>query len=700
MQTIERGGYTREQILDVLHAKNNTRKVRFRYDLLDKNENYIKTLDCVLEGEVEMSAFSTIKRTAKFKIKENYIPEHVERATSQVKTYSESTFTSGTHSGTVATGSSPFDGGSWVRITTPNINLLTTDESTFGTATWTSGQAHPAWNAWGATRGTFNYTTTSLGGMAQLITRTGANSLGIDLKRRNISVTAGERLYLSFFFRPYNDPNGNFAVPSYCYIMHNDGLGNLWIGDTNYNGGYTITDLGDGWYRFDGAVNADRTDTVGILIAWYAGTDGGVIIDNIYFGKVAPTWSAQWVSEVIDISDSRNTKAVNSRVSFQVQTPSYATAKLESRVSTDGGTTWGAWTTEANEAQLSSLPYGTDLTNAQIQFRFTFTRRNITDFVGADNLSFTIDGEYDVIVPETTEINYLSDRIQPYMEIQMPDGNWINFPLGIFLLSTPTKRDENNGVYREIEAYDGLIILNDDKFTSRYYIPAGKKYTDAVIEILMSAGISKFNITDSSKTLSAPIEFAIGTSKLEAINSLLEAINYTQIWVDARGYFTASPYVSPSKKAVDYEYLDDELSVIYNGIEEELDFFGVPNVWVVTQSNPEKTPLVSTKINDNPDSPTSTVNVGRNIVDFREVDDIADQATLDAYTERIAFEASQVFGRLRFKTALMPFHEYMDVLRVKYDPLKIDDKFSEVGWKMTLRAGGEMEHEVRKVVNI
>lgn len=700
MQTIERGGYTRQEILDVLHAKRGARKVRFRYDLLDKNEHYIKTLDSVLEGEIEMSAFSTIKRTARFKIKEKIIPAHIERQTGQVKSYQESAFTSGTHSGTVATGSSPFDGGSWVRITTPNINLLTTDESTFGTSAWTTGQPHPAWNAWGVGRGNWNYSYISLGGMAQHIVRTGSGSLGIELKRRNISVTAGERLYLSFFFRPYYDPNGNFGVPSYCYIMHSDGKGNVWIGDTNYNGGYTITNLGDGWYRYDGAINAARTDNVGVLIGWYAGTDGGVIIDNVYFGKTAPTWSAQWISDVIDISDSRNTLVIDSQVNFQVQTPEYATAKLESRVSLDGGTTWGAWTTESSGTQLSSLPHGTRLDNARIQFRFTFTRRNILDYVGADNLSFTIDGEYDEFVPERTEINYLTDRIQPHMEIQMPDGNWISFPLGIFLLSTPTKRDEVNGVYREIEAYDGLTILNDDKFTSRYYIPAGKKYTDAVIEILISAGISKFNITDSSKTLATPIEFAIGTSKLEAINSLLEAINYTQIWVDSRGYFTASPYVAPSDRAIDYEYLDDDVSVIYNGIEEELDYFGVPNVWVVTQSNPEKEPLVSVKVNDNPDSPTSTVNVGRNIVDFREVDDIADQATLDAYTERIAFEASQVYGRLRFKTALMPFHEYMDILRVKYSPLNIDDKFSEVGWKMILRAGGEMEHEVRKVVSV
>jgi len=135
-------------------------------------------------------------------------------------------------------------------------------------------------------------------------------------------------------------------------------------------------------------------------------------------------------------------------------------------------------------------------------------------------------------------------------------------------------------------------------------------------------------------------------------------------------------------------------------MEEELDITEVANTWVVTESNPEKDPIVSSKVNNNPESPTSTVRLGRTIVDFREVDDIADQATLNAYVERIAFEASQVFGKLKFKTALMPFHEYSDVIHIKYDPLKVDYKFSETNWTMKLEAGGEMEHEVRRVVSI
>ncbi len=110
--------------------------------------------------------------------------------------------------------------------------------------------------------------------------------------------------------------------------------------------------------------------------------------------------------------------------------------------------------------------------------------------------------------------------------------------------------------------------------------------------------------------------------------------------------------------------------------------------------------MTSRKDNNNPDSPTSIPSRGRRIVDFREVEDIASQAALDSYTERIASEASQVYGRAKFKTPIMPFHEYYDAIVFQYEPLGINDKFMETDWTIPLEAGAMMEHEVRKVVSI
>lgn len=298
------------------------------------------------------------------------------------------------------------------------------------------------------------------------------------------------------------------------------------------------------------------------------------------------------------------------------------------------------------------------------------------------------------------DIDWLSDRIQPFIEIRMRTGEYIEFPLGIFLLSSPTRSDQNNQVYRNVDAFDGLVILKDDKFGTRHTVTAGTNYRDAVIEILASARITKHNIQQTDKVLATDIEFEPGKEKLYAINELLRAINYNQIYVDVYGYFTSSTYQSPSARSAEYTYADDNLSITYQGMTEEMDLFNVPNKWVVVLSNPEREPLVSTYTNESPDSPTSTVSRGRTIVDYREIDNIADQQSLDAYVQRIAFEASQVYGKVEFETAIVPHHDYADVLQLIYSPLVINGKYAETGWTIPLENGGKMKHSLRKVVTI
>lgn len=70
MKDLSRQGYTTEEILDVLRMKTGTREVRIRYDLLDENENKKGELYEVESGEVKFSAFSEIKRTARFSLRE------------------------------------------------------------------------------------------------------------------------------------------------------------------------------------------------------------------------------------------------------------------------------------------------------------------------------------------------------------------------------------------------------------------------------------------------------------------------------------------------------------------------------------------------------------------------------------------------------------------------------------------------------
>lgn len=301
---------------------------------------------------------------------------------------------------------------------------------------------------------------------------------------------------------------------------------------------------------------------------------------------------------------------------------------------------------------------------------------------------------------EFKDVDWLNDRVQPFFMLKVGD-EWMEWPLGIFLISSPTRNVKNDAIYREVEAYDTSLILLEDKFDTRYRIPAGSNYVEAITQIINEAGIWKINIPSIIGNVKTDKEFEIGISRLEAVNELLKEINYTSIWVDELGYFTAKPYVLPTNRVVEYEYRNDDMSIIIPDTSvEEMDLFSVPNVWVVVATNPEIEPLVSRYTNDNAGSPTSTVNRKRKIVDYREVDDILDQKTLDDYVQRIAYEASQIYGKFIFETAIMPHHTYMNCLYCEHTELGVNNKYIETSWEIELKAGGRMTHNARRVIQI
>lgn len=300
---------------------------------------------------------------------------------------------------------------------------------------------------------------------------------------------------------------------------------------------------------------------------------------------------------------------------------------------------------------------------------------------------------------ELKDVDWLNDRIRPTFCLQMPDGGWVEWPLGTFLISSPTRR-HNASVTREIEAYDASVILLEDKFDNRYRIPAGTKYIEAITSVLTGVGIWKVNIANHPGTLATDKEFEIGTDKLTAINELLETINYTSLWFDEYGYATAKPYILPTNREAEYAYRTNSISIIHPGALNEVDLFNVPNIWIVAVSSPEIETLVSKYVNSWPTSKTSTVSRKRNIVDFRTIDDIYDQQTLDAYAKRLAYGASQVYDKLVFDSANMPHHSYSDMLLIDHKGLDINSKFSETSWEMDLSSGGRMKHECRRVIYI
>lgn len=305
------------------------------------------------------------------------------------------------------------------------------------------------------------------------------------------------------------------------------------------------------------------------------------------------------------------------------------------------------------------------------------------------------------VIRDSGGIDYLSDRIQPWVRLHLPPwgaSDWAEWPLGVFLLSTPSRSsDATDTVVREVQGYDGLQVFADDLVTDRYTVAAGAVVTAAVSTILGS--IDK-NVTVSASTLPTAKEWPPGTAKLKIVNELLGTVNYESLSFDENGTAVVQPYVAPSIRTEEWTFADDSESIMLPDVDQTLDLFSVPNRWTLVVSDPDRSALTSTYTNTDPSSPTSTVRRQRTIVDFRTEQDAVDQAALDAKAARLAFEASQIYESIEFSTGLFPLTGGNDVYRLTYGALAVNAKYSEQTWEMDLASGSVMRRRARRVVSV
>lgn len=300
-------------------------------------------------------------------------------------------------------------------------------------------------------------------------------------------------------------------------------------------------------------------------------------------------------------------------------------------------------------------------------------------------------------------INYLTQSLKPYVRLLMDFENdaWVEFPLGVFLPLTVTPSTDENGIVSyEIEAYDFTQRLIDSTIDSRYFIAAGATVTDEVETLLEDAGIMNYSVTYVDLLLPQSRDYEPGTTRFDILKELLASINYR--WgFDGEGKFFAEAWADPATRAAVYAYRTDKVSVIDPSAAKTLDLYAVPNKITLVMSEPDReTPLTSTAINNNPDSPTSYVSRGRYITHVIQNVQAPDQSTLDELAARTLYELSQVEESVSLETGIMPFHGHSDTVFVEIDPLRVNNLYELVSWEFDLSVEASMRLKVRRIIQV
>lgn len=305
-------------------------------------------------------------------------------------------------------------------------------------------------------------------------------------------------------------------------------------------------------------------------------------------------------------------------------------------------------------------------------------------------------GQINAMQLTVAEINAMKLRVGEF--VPEPGEQWIEFPLGVLVPATPSKKMDEQGLTTwEVECYDSVIRLRQDCLTDVLYFAAGTPYIQAIQAVLISAGISSVIVEQPSEiVLPTDREFDTGTPKLEIANTLLSEINYNNIRCDAMGNFVISRYSEPTADRISATYRAEELSIIEQKMDLERDYFDVPNHWICVVSNPDQEEIYRSEyVNDNSGSPLSTISRGIHLVKMVDGPDVvASQEELDAFVARVAFAEMQIFETITFSTAVMP-HDALEI--VALDHPCAHGIYQETGWTIPLEVGQPMSHTARRV---
>jgi len=716
-----------------------TREISFRYDILDKNNVKKGEASNIVDGKISFNAFANIHRTATFKLREEAPPpENIPIVAGN--TYTTTSFPPLTWTS---------DG--WTHNAYGEIRPETVYEGDalnpeMDGSLYTNGWGS-LWDKWEVFKPTLlhntAYTTGEKGcsSFAQTVKKmdvTGNYRAGILATDWVSTRMPPSDVYFGFMYKLFVGGSPSTAKPCVWAIPETANEGNNWAGAVKVaDANITTRVMNNGWIFAEGIHGITVQPPPSLLSRWrfafgYESANSFEIrLDSVYVSQSRERRMSNQCTSTCTAFDISYSKVVDgviptfkeARMYFDLVPATYRadevaepSNKVYYQTSIDGGTNWSVWTLASKGAAISTIPVGTNSANLKMRLKWEADRYSMGD-AKARIRDFSIEVNYNAKGknPLTDSIDYRVDRIRPYM-IYKDGASTIERSLGIFLLNSPTRKDEGSRVYREVTAYDQLSILADAKVIYAFETKAEpfKPLTDLVKEILTGTDTTipvkfghAFNpafvdiTTGTIGTLARTMKFEVGQSWLNVINSLLTSINYTPIYATGDGVLTSRPYQLPENRPTSHTYIDDELSIIYKQAEEEYDIHDVPNVFVCTQqADSEGERLYSRLFNNNVGSLSSIPNVGRYIVDYREVDNIANQGTLDTYCARVASEASQTYGKVIFRTALMPSHEYMNNIQLRYQTLRVDDIYTETDWSMDLRVGGQMEHRVRKVVRI
>lgn len=288
--------------------------------------------------------------------------------------------------------------------------------------------------------------------------------------------------------------------------------------------------------------------------------------------------------------------------------------------------------------------------------------------------SSTINWDLDAETLGSAAINASDSLGECYIRIYLitiQNGITEKHPLGTFLVQTPSSSYEGKTRDVSMDAYTPLLEIKENPPPLGYSVLEGEDIMAIASQIAREHARAPVVPAISSQTLYTDFVANTNDTWLSFLYDLISNAKFT-FSLDELGRILFAPKQDIAALQPVWTYDDDNSSILYPELTMNHDLFGIPNVVEVVYSKGGAC-YYSRVVNDDPDSPTSTVKRGREII-HRVVDpDLGDptQNQIEEYANQLLKDLSSIEYTVTYTHGYCPVR-IGDCVRLNYSRAELN----------------------------
>ena len=295
--------------------------------------------------------------------------------------------------------------------------------------------------------------------------------------------------------------------------------------------------------------------------------------------------------------------------------------------------------------------------------------------------SCTIDRDYETTTLGSATIDVTESTGECYVRVYLvtiQNGVRERHPLGTFLVQTPSTSFDGKIKDISMDVYTPLLELRENPPPIGYSILKGENIMDWAYRLVREKARAPVVKASSDETLYYDFVANTDDTWLTYLTDLIANAKF-EFGLDELSRILFLPKQDTASLQPVVTFDDGNSSILYPDFSMSHDLYGIPNVVEVIYSS-DKANYYSRIVNDDPNSPISTVNRGREIthrVTNPELSGIPAQGQIDEYAKQLLREFSTLEYTVTYTHGYYPVR-LGDCVRLNYERAEIKNVKAKV----------------------